>query len=290
MNVSNADHAEGFIAAKDGVQLYYRDYGQPSARTAPLFCLSGLTRNSADFHPLARRLASRRRVVAMDYRGRGRSGYDPNPQNYNPLVYVNDALTLMDHLALPRVVVFGTSLGGICAMSLAAMVPERLAGVVLNDVGPTISEVGRARIGSYVGADIRFPSIEAAATAMEVQFRHAYPDMPPGFWRQNAEDSFVFDPAAGNYRPNYDLALAIPLRAQAALEAPDLWPLFAALKPIPTLAVRGALSDLLDVETFDRMAAEKPDLRRVVVPNRGHVPLPHEEPLVSALEDFLESL
>lgn len=290
MNLPNGSYAEGFVTAKDGLQLYYRDYGGRATAPTPLFCLSGLTRNSADFHLLALRLCPRRRVVAMDYRGRGKSAYDPNPQNYNPLVYVTDALTLLDSLGLQKVVVFGTSLGGICAMSLAAMVPERLAGVVLNDVGPKISEEGRSRIGSYVGADIRFPSIEAAAAAMEAQFRHAYPHMAPDFWRQNAGDSFVFDPAAGNYRPNYDLALAIPLRAQASLEAPDLWPFFAALKTIPTLAVRGALSDLLEAETFDRMAAEKPDLRRVVVPDRGHVPLPHEEPLVSALEEFLEPL
>src|SRR3546814_1139576 len=61
----------------------------------PLLCLPGLTRNAKDFHRLAQRLAGRHRVIAPDYRGRGRSAYDPNPENYQPTTYLNDIRHLL---------------------------------------------------------------------------------------------------------------------------------------------------------------------------------------------------
>ena len=286
--------AEGFrehiFHAADDVAIYYRDYGDPAAAAVPVLCLSGLTRNSGDFAPLARHLAPKRRVLCMDYRGRGRSGYDPNWQNYNPRTYVTDVLELLKVADIAKVALVGTSLGGICAMGLAAVAPTRLAGVVLNDVGPVVNTEGLSRIAGYVGKEVRMPSLEAAALALQTQFAGAYPGTDQAFWLENAETVFVRDEAAGNYRLDYDLNIGQALRAQAGDTPPDLWPLYKALQNIPVLAVRGALSDLLDQPTFDRMAAEKPDLQRLLIPNRGHTPIPHEEPFLSTLEAFLDRL
>lgn len=289
MNVASLNYREGFTASKDGVKLYYRDYGDLDSAATPVLCLSGLTRNTNDFHDVAQRLSRHRRVIVMDYRGRGRSGYDPEPNNYNPIMYATDAVTLLDHLNIPKVVVLGTSLGGICAMILAATAPQRTAAIVLNDIGPQIDENGRQRIASYVGKDIRFKTLEEAAAALMAQYHSAYPDKGIDHWLKHAANTFVRDNLSGDWKLDYDLNLAKPIIEQAKTPAPDLWPLFAALKAIPTLAVRGALSDVLDVKTFARMATEKPDLKQLIVPNRGHVPLPHEEPFVSALENFLKS-
>jgi pimeloyl-ACP methyl ester carboxylesterase len=77
------------------------------------------------------------------------------------------------------------------------------------------------------------------------------------------------------------------VRSAPAAAAPDLWPLYAALRPVPTLALRGATSDILSVATFERMQREKPDLERVTVPNRGHVPLLDEPECVAAIDAFL---
>lgn len=285
-----AGFRDAFCPSFDGLQLHYRDYGRAEAGPTPILCLSGLTRNVKDFHAFAQRVAPRRRVVAMDYRGRGRSAHDPKFDNYNPLVYAADATALLDHLGIGRVILLGTSLGGIVSMTIAAMAPQRLAGVILNDIGPRIDEDGRQRIAAYVGRDVRFATLDDAARAMMAQFGGAYPDKGMDHWLRHVEDTFVFDAAAGNFRLDYDLNLAKPIAEQAKGPPPDLWPLFAALKPIPTLAVRGDLSDVLDAATFDRMAAEKPDLQRLVVPGRGHVPLPHEEPLVSTIENFIAPL
>ncbi len=289
MNMATAEYSDRTVSAPDGVSLFYREYGAGNADRLPLVCLSGLTRNSKDFHAIGREIGTTRRVIALDYRGRGRSGYDPNWHNYAPPTYVQDALLVLQQAGIQRAVLLGTSLGGMLTMGLAAGMPGLVAAAVLNDIGPTVSEEGRKRIAGYVGADLRFDSYEAAAIAMQRQFGYAYPDMPPVYWIQYAHDTFTPDPAAGNLRLDYDLKIGDALREQLAVSVPDLWPLFAALKPIPTLAVRGALSDVLDPATFDRMLAEKPDLRRLLVPNRGHIPLPHEEPFRSALHDFLQS-
>ena len=62
------------------------------------------------------------------------------------------------------------------------------------------------------------------------------------------------------------------------------------MKPLAMLALRGALSDVLSQETFDRMAREKPDLVRVTVARRGHPPMLDESDSVAAIESFLARL
>ncbi len=283
-------YRERLFRAADDVPIYFRDYGDPASAAVPVLCLGGLTRNSKDFHRLSCRLAARHRVLCMDYRGRGRSGYDPDWHHYIPPTYVADAIELLKVADVGAVAVIGTSLGGLCAMGMAAAAPTRLKGVVLNDVGPVVNPDGLKRIAAYVGQDVRMPDLAAAAEALSRQFAAAYPDAGPDLWQDMAAGTFTRDAAAGDWRLDYDLTLGEAVRAQAAQPVPDLWPLFRALGPLPVLAVRGALSDVLDEATFERMAVEKPDLVRLLLPNCGHVPLPHLEPMQGAIEAFLERL
>src|SRR5262249_34199486 len=138
---------------QDGLRLYFRDYGDPASERTPVLCLTGLTRNSADFHEVALRVAGERRVLAPDYRGRGRSAYDPDWRNYEPRIYVNDAAHLLAATGVERAVVIGTSLGGLLAMGLSVLRPTMVAGIVLNDIGPGLVGSGLARIMDYVGKD-----------------------------------------------------------------------------------------------------------------------------------------
>lgn len=288
MNDATTAFREVTVPAADSIPLYYREYGTGADGRLPLVCLTGLTRNSKDFHRIASELAPDRRVLALDYRGRGRSGYDPNWRNYTPPTYVQDILTVLQHAGIRRAILLGTSLGGLLTMALAAGMPGLVGAAVLNDVGPTVSDEGRKRIAGYVGTDLRFATYEEAAAAIKRQFGYAYPGIAESHWLQSARDTFVRDATSGLLRLDHDLKIGDALREQVSGPVPDLWPLYAALKPIPTLAIRGALSDVLDQETFDRMLAEKPDLRRLLIPNRGHIPLPHEEPFRSVLHEFLE--
>ena len=144
--MTSAGFTEHYFHAQDDLRLYYRDYGDRHSTRIPVLCLPGLTRNAKDFHDFATRQSIDRRVICFDFRGRGRSAYDPEPSNYQPSVYLSDLQHLLAVTHLHRAIVLGTSMGGLMAMAMSAAMPTALAGVILNDVGPDVSEAGRQRI------------------------------------------------------------------------------------------------------------------------------------------------
>ncbi len=275
---------ERTVSAQDGLALSYRHYGDAGSAKTPLLCLAGLTRNAKDFHELALRYAPERRVLAMDYRGRGRSAYDPDWRNYRPPVYIRDITHLLAAENVHRVIVLGTSLGGILAMALAVALPAALAGVVLNDIGPEIDGAGIARIKGYVGQETALGDWEAATRRLKELFGVAYPDLPEERWRALAHVHFRED-ADGGPALDYDPAIRRALENDAA--GADMWPLFGALAEVPTLVIRGAISDILSEATVAAMAAAKPDLVSLSVANRGHAPLLDEPECLAALDDFI---
>jgi pimeloyl-ACP methyl ester carboxylesterase len=139
-----------FISAPDGLRLHARSYGKRTELLLPVVCLPGLARTTTDFDVLAAALADhpthRRRVVALDYRGRGSSDYDRDPANYSFQIELADILAALTALDCLPAVFVGTSRGGILAMLLAAVRPTAIAGVVLNDIGPVIEPKGLMRI------------------------------------------------------------------------------------------------------------------------------------------------
>ena len=275
---------ERYLTAQDGLRLYFRDYGDPLSPRAPLLCLTGIVRNSADFADLAARHAGERRVICPDYRGRGRSAYDGDWRNYDPFVYANDLAHLMAATGLERVVVVGTSLGAALAMGLGVLKPALLAGIVLNDFGPEVASGGVSRILDYIGADHPQPDwpsavrhLKALLPTLSLRTDEGWLKLARGTYREGADGMLHFD---------WDVNLAKPL-ARANGSVPDLWPYFRALGRLPVLALRGDLSDVLSVETFDRMALAKPDLRRVTVANAGHAPTLNEPEAAAAVDDFI---
>ncbi|HEX2492904.1 MAG TPA: alpha/beta hydrolase [Steroidobacter sp.] len=283
-------YAEHTFFTRDGLTLFYRDY-PGDLRKAPVLCLHGLTRNSQDFAKIAQRISPDRRVIAPDQRGRGRSQSDPNWLNYHPGVYVADMWSLLRKLDLERVIVIGTSLGGLMAILMAAMRPQAFAGVVLNDVGPELDPVGVARIQSYVG---RLPPVknwDEAVAQMKTMFAHALPDYTDAQWLQFARASFVADehgaPRLASDPRIGDAVRAIPAPPGAAQA---MWLAFGALSGVPTLALRGSHSDLLSAQTLERMRREHPRLVAVTVPNRGHPPQLDEPESVAALDAFLATI
>ena len=174
-----ADHAkqtwaDRYWTSADGIKLHYRDYAGPHERP-PILCIPGLTRNARDFEPVVDRHAGAWRVLAVDLRGRGGSGYDPDPANYAPQVYVSDIMKMLDQLGIADAVFIGTSLGGLCTMLLAATDNERIAGAVLNDIGPVIDQEGIDRIGGYVGHDTYYPDWEAATAELRERNAATFP-------------------------------------------------------------------------------------------------------------------
>ncbi len=287
MRIARAPFAESFVRTPDGLRLYYRRY-EGGASRPPVLCLHGLTRNSRDFEDIAAYLARSAPVFAFDLRGRGRSEYDRDWRRYHLGTYVSDVLALLDALSVENSVLLGTSLGGLIAMAIARAQPQRLIGVVLNDIGPELAPRGVARIAGYAG---KLPPVsswpEAARQAREVN-EIAFPDLDEADWLAFARRTYREEPG-GRIRVDMDPNVGQALAEAGPLDS-DPWTLFDALKDIPALVIRGELSDLLSPETLDRMAARKPDLRVCIVPNRGHAPMLNEPQALAAIDTFMASL
>lgn len=275
------------FVTSDGLSLAFTDSGAGTGATAapPLLCLPGLTRNGADFEDLAAALGGRHRLITLTARGRGASDRDPDFRNYNIGVEARDAVELLDHLGLPRAVIVGTSRGGLVAMLLGAFAKDRLAGVLLNDIGPEIAPEGMARIMSYLGIEPRARSHTEAAAALKATMGAEFPDVSDARWLICARR--WFDESRGGLRLNYDPRLRDALEAASAEPAADLWPLFEALGSVPVAVLRGANSDLLSAATVAEMRARRPDLIAAEVPRRGHVPFLDEPEALDALGTLL---
>ena len=179
--------AHRYASACGRLELFARDYAGPAASEAPaLLLMHGLTRNSADFEPLAAHLAGslggRYRLIVPDQRGRGRSASDPEPANYRPDVYAQDMFALLDHLRIEVAGLIGTSMGGLMAMVMAAMQPERVRAAVLNDIGPELAPEGLQRIARYVGPSEPFAGWDEAAARCASINAEAFPGFAQEQW------------------------------------------------------------------------------------------------------------
>jgi pimeloyl-ACP methyl ester carboxylesterase len=264
-----------FVSAQDGLRLHVRAYGARTNRALPVVCLPGLARTTADFDTLAAALSSDREhprpVLALDYRGRGKSDYDRKPANYNLQVELADVLSVLTALGIGRAAFVGTSRGGILTMLLAVARPAAIAGCVLNDIGPVIDLEGLVRIKSYVGKLPQLPSFPAAADALKRRFGAQFPKWSDDDWLAFARATFK--EAGGQLVPDYDPKLATILEAIGpAQPLPTLWKEFDALGCVPVMVIRGANSDILSAATVEAMRKRRSALDVVDVPDEGHAP------------------
>jgi pimeloyl-ACP methyl ester carboxylesterase len=250
-----------------------------------VLCLHGLTRNSRDFDDLADALQADYRVIAPDQRGRGRSAYDPQPVNYNPMIQTMDTWTLLQTLGVDRFAVVGTSMGALMSIVMANTQADRIAGLVLNDAGPVVEPAGLARIGGYVGKGTAVARWQDAAAALSMVHSVAYPSYSAEDWLRMARATYVED-GEGGLRLDYDPALAQAF-AGASGVAPDMWPAFDVLRTIPALVLRGALSDILSAETAVEMGRRFPMTDVVTVTGQGHAPDLGQQPAIAAIQTFL---
>jgi pimeloyl-ACP methyl ester carboxylesterase len=278
-------YTENFWSSHDGQRLYARVYPGPVPLARSILCLHGLTRNSRDFEDLAPHLQRRYRVIVPDVRGRGLSARDPNPQNYQPAIYLQDLLTLLDTVDAPQVAVIGTSMGGLLAMMMSAGHRHRIAGIVLNDVGPEVDPAGLDRIKSYAGRLPAPKDWDEATAQTRTMFGNAWPNLSAERWSALARRGYRED-GNGGLKVDADPMIGEMLRAAPAAAA-DLWPFWKALRGIPMLAIRGAQSDILSGATFAKMKAENPELAQLEVAQRGHAPLLDEPECIASIDAFL---
>lgn len=272
---------------RDGLTLHYRDY--PGATDEPpLLCLHGLTRNARDWADFGERYSPRYRVLALDFRGRAESDYDPVPARYSPVTYAADVIEMLDQLGVEKATFVGTSLGGLVTMIVAASAPQWINAAILNDVGPDVDPKGINRILTYVGHDLRFESWDEAAQKIASNYGASFERFTHDDWVKMAKRNCRED--NGEIRFDYDMAIAEPFKTAGPTPQVDLWPLFTALGQKPLLVVRGAKSDLLTAETAVKMQAVAPHMKLAVVPGVGHAPELSEPEAVAAIDEFLDSI
>jgi len=278
-----------FISAPDGLRLHTWYYGRRSAPGLPVVCLPGLTRTVEDFDTLAATLSSdnqARRVIAIDYRGRGQSEYDRDPANYQLQVELADVLAVVTALDAMPAVFIGTSRGGILTMLLGAVRPSLIAGVVLNDIGPVIEPKGLIRIKGYVGKLPQPRSFEEGAEILRRLFDAQFPKLTTGEWLAAARRAFKHQ--NGALVPTYDVNLAKTLEGvDFEKPFPPMWKEFDALPNKPVMVIRGANSDMLSPETVEAMRARRPRLVTIEVPDQGHPPLLADAETIGRIAEFV---
>lgn len=278
------DFTEKRFTARDGLSLYYRDFAGPPGKT-PVLCLSGTTGNSKQYEELATRLRTQRRVLCMDWRGHGQSDYDPDWEHYSYFVDRDDVLDLLAHETLDQVVIIGTSLGGIVTMHVALERPDVIAGVVMNDVGPVIGAGGSKRLHDNMGKPMVFSSFEEAAAAQKERAERGI-TLSDAEWLARTKQTFR--ERDGKIVPDMDPVYGKVFRSRK--RPPDWWDSWTAMRDKPVLVVRGAVSDILDEDVLAEMARRKPDMRKVIVPGRGHCPSLSEPEATAAIDAFLADL
>ena len=280
--MSEAAFTDGSWQSADGLTLHYRDYAGRQDRP-PILCIPGLTRNARDFEPVAAAFAGDWRVICVDLRGRGESDYAKDPASYNPLQYV------ADQAGLDRVVAVGTSLGGLVTMLLALGGAERLAGAVINDIGPDIEPAGLERIKDYVGQGRSYPTWMHAAWALKDTNAAIYPHFATADWLRFAKRLMCVG-GSGRVVLDYDMKIAEPIMQSPDPVDFDMWPAWRALAGRPVALLRGELSDLLSAASFTRMARELPGVDAVEVPGVGHAPTLEEPAALAAIARVLEQV
>jgi pimeloyl-ACP methyl ester carboxylesterase len=288
--MSKPDFADQYVTAQDGLRLHVREYGGPAAPGLPVVCLPGLARTAADFDRLAVALARDphrpRRVLALDYRGRGLSDHDRDPDHYSIPVELGDVLAVLTACEIGLAVFVGTSRGGLLTMALAAARPGVIAAAVLNDIGPVIEPQGLMRIKSYVGKVPQPRSFEEGAEILRRLFGAQFTKLGEADWIDWAEKSWRQD--KGRMIVTYDPRLS---RALASIDPahplPPLWPQFDALANVPMMVIRGANSDLLSSATLAAMQARRRDTAVIEVPDQGHAPLLTDHDTIARIAAFV---
>lgn len=267
-------------------RMAYWEWGD-AANPRVLVCAHGLTRQGRDFDALARRLEHRYRVVCPDVVGRGESDWLKDPAGYGLPQYVADMVVLLARLNAEQLDWLGTSMGGLIGLALASLPGSPVRRLVLNDVGPSLELAALQRIGSYIGQQMRFASLEEGAKAIHA-LSQGFGNYSEAEWL--ALNRPMFRTEDDGVRLHYDPAIGVNLRAvnaaQVAAGEAQLWDAWDRLR-IPVLLLRGADSDLLSQATATSMSLRGPKAVCVNLPGLGHAPMldrpEQQQPVLSFL-------
>jgi pimeloyl-ACP methyl ester carboxylesterase len=270
------------IGARACYRQAYVEWGAPETPNT-LFCVHGLTRTGRDFDFIAAALEDSYRVLCPDVLGRGASDWSDNPEDYNLLQYVSDAMMVFARSGAASMDWLGTSMGGMIGMTLASMPGSPIRRLILNDIGPLVPKAAVERIGAYAGNDPRFESVEA----VEDYYRtvHApFGKLTDAQWRHMTVHN-IRRHEDGSYGLAYDPKIAAAFKVEPAVDI-DMWDIWDRID-VPVLVLRGAESDLLPVEVAAEMTRRGPKAEIVEIPDCGHAPALMDPAQIAIVRDWL---
>jgi len=267
-----------------GHEIHVSEWGDPQAPALVMW--HGLARTGRDFDVAARFFSDRYRVICPDTIGRGLSSWSAVPDHdYTIPVYCGIALGLLEALAVKTCRWVGTSMGGLVGMALAATEAgqERVAKLVLNDIGPAINAEAVNRIKAYVSLVPEFTSLIEYEKLIRVIYAPFGP-LSDADWSHLVETG-VRRRDNGTFSSHYDPAVMRVFCEQ--FDGREIWEVWDAIQ-CPTLVLRGAQSDLLEAGKADEMTKRGPKPRLITVPGCGHAPMLNMPEQLAPLAEFLE--
>ena len=246
-----------------GMRFHYLDWG--TRGRPPMLFLHGGGLNVHTWDLVCAALKPERHCLALDQRGHGDSEWSP-VMDYATESHAEDLDAFVSHRGLDRFVLVGMSLGGANALAWAGRHSDRLAALVLVDVGPEVRQAGVRKIAAFTSEATPLDSVDdfiakalafnprRDATLLRRSLLHNLRRMPVGKWMWKYDQRHrgrAMDPAA------------------AARRRELLWSAVSKVS-CPTLVVRGAESDVFHDEDAERLAGALPDGRWVKIANAGH--------------------
>ncbi|HSE02388.1 MAG TPA: alpha/beta hydrolase [Burkholderiales bacterium] len=274
------------LSSKGFHRMHYVEWGEPDAERLAI-CVHGLTRNCRDFDFLAQALLPEFRVICPDVAGRGRSDWLPAKEDYGYPQYCADITALIARITAGarqrKIHWFGTSMGGILGMLLASRPNSPIERLVLNDVGAVIPKAAQERIGTYLGRDPRFRSLDELEALVRM-VSASFGPLTDAQWRHlTVHGATQHEDGTWGFR--YDPGIAIPFRKQPLADV-DLWQYWDAIT-CPTLILRGAQSDLLLKETAAAMTGRGPRPQLVEFAGVGHAPMLMADDQIRVVREFM---
>jgi pimeloyl-ACP methyl ester carboxylesterase len=257
------------IKGAHGLELHVLEW---STEGVPLVLLHGLGNEAHLWDDFVPAVAPHYHVLALDQRGHGDSDWDPEAR-YDAESMADDLEAVLDAFEIDRFVLLGFSMGGRVSMTFAGRHPERLAGLVIADIGPEVDARGVLRIGGEM-AEQRAPifaNFQEYATMLSLNYPagqpHALRRMAEFGLREREDGLFELkmDPKLRGERPTDEASKA---KEEAFIQ--QQWDALAKV-PCATLVVRGAASDILSPEVADKMVDEVLQNGRLeIVPQAAH--------------------
>ncbi len=262
------------------LRFHYRDWPARRADAPSLVLLHGYTGHARSWDAFAEAMTDRYRVLALDQRGHGESGW-AGAGHYGIEDMTEDLRAFVAALGLLDFTLLGLSMGGMVAMDYAGARPAELAALVIVDIGPELVTSGADRIRDAQQASDVFDSRDAAFAVA----RAANPLPPPAHQRHRVDNNLMMT-EDGRWTWRYDRVLR-SVRELRPRDAQTGWRSCANIA-VPTLLIRGELSDILAPEIAERMIQTIPQARLESVANSGHaVPLDAPDGFLAAARTFL---